>query len=242
MQHDVAAALANFLSLSSSLLSSGVSFRQTSKRCLANCSRPHGSDSGAVFWDRISGKCGWGRSRDKLERALIAWKHIRWGCSHCVIVSKVQWKPFWLATQLYPQNDSLGGNFFPYTMSTAYNFNCTSNVSQFRNRQQSRVHPHRKTWRSQQQLWCLWRLPVLFHWLTCSLFAVCFSEKILMLVQPLSKRRVVCGPRWQLRLRLSYWSGRRNLQKWVQPRDKKGLEPPSLHPGREINALLQLQS
>ena len=27
------------------------------------------------------------------------------GRVHYVIVSKIQWKPFWLATQLYPQND-----------------------------------------------------------------------------------------------------------------------------------------
>ena len=38
------------------------------------------------------------------------------GCAHYVIVSKVQWKPFWLATQLYPQNDWLG---VPYTMTYA---------------------------------------------------------------------------------------------------------------------------
>ena len=33
-----------------------------------------------------------------------------------IIESKVQWKPFWLAAQQYPQNDWLGGNF-PYTMT-----------------------------------------------------------------------------------------------------------------------------
>ena len=27
---------------------------------------------------------------------------------HYVMVSKIQWKPFWLATQLYPQNDWTG--------------------------------------------------------------------------------------------------------------------------------------
>ena len=35
---------------------------------------------------------------------------------HDVIESKVQWKPFWLVTQLYPHNDKLGG-IFPYTMT-----------------------------------------------------------------------------------------------------------------------------
>ena len=31
--------------------------------------------------------------------------------AHYVMVSKIQWKPFWLATQLYPQNDWTGWNF-----------------------------------------------------------------------------------------------------------------------------------
>ena len=30
------------------------------------------------------------------------------GCAHYVMVSKIQWKPFWLASQLYPQNDWTG--------------------------------------------------------------------------------------------------------------------------------------
>ena len=29
-------------------------------------------------------------------------------CVHYVMVSKIQWRPFWLATHLYPQNDSIG--------------------------------------------------------------------------------------------------------------------------------------
>ena len=29
-------------------------------------------------------------------------------CAHYVMVSKIQWKPFWLASQLYPQNDWTG--------------------------------------------------------------------------------------------------------------------------------------
>ena len=29
-------------------------------------------------------------------------------CAHCVMASKYQWKPFWLAAQLYPQNDWTG--------------------------------------------------------------------------------------------------------------------------------------
>ena len=40
-------------------------------------------------------------------------------CAHYIIESKVQWKPFWLATQQYPQNDWLGGNF-QYTMTYAH--------------------------------------------------------------------------------------------------------------------------
>ena len=33
--------------------------------------------------------------------------------------SKVQWKPFWLATQQYPKNDWLGCNF-PFTLTYAH--------------------------------------------------------------------------------------------------------------------------
>ena len=32
-------------------------------------------------------------------------------CVHYVMVSKIQWKPFWLATQLYPQNDWAGRQY-----------------------------------------------------------------------------------------------------------------------------------
>ena len=32
----------------------------------------------------------------------------KWGRAHHVIVSKIQWKPFWLAIQLYPQIDWTG--------------------------------------------------------------------------------------------------------------------------------------
>ena len=41
------------------------------------------------------------------------------GCVHYIIESKVQWKPFWLATQQYPQNDWLGGNC-PYAVTYAH--------------------------------------------------------------------------------------------------------------------------
>ena len=34
-----------------------------------------------------------------------------WGRAQCIIESKVQWQRFWLATQQYPQNYWLGGNF-----------------------------------------------------------------------------------------------------------------------------------
>ena len=46
------------------------------------------------------------------------------GCLHYIIESKVQWKPFWLATQQYPENDWLGGNF-PYTMTYTHGRHCT---------------------------------------------------------------------------------------------------------------------
>ena len=45
--------------------------------------------------------------------------HHNGGRAHYVIESKVQWKPFWLATQQYPQNDWLGG-ILPYTMTYAH--------------------------------------------------------------------------------------------------------------------------
>ena len=35
--------------------------------------------------------------------------------AHYITVSKVQWKPFWLATQLYPQNDWTGWQFPVYS-------------------------------------------------------------------------------------------------------------------------------
>ena len=37
------------------------------------------------------------------------------GRARYIIESKVQWKPYWLATQQYLQIDWLGGNF-PYSM------------------------------------------------------------------------------------------------------------------------------
>ena len=45
------------------------------------------------------------------------------GRAHYIIESKVQWKPCWLATQQYPQNDWLGGKF-PYTMTYAHGPHC----------------------------------------------------------------------------------------------------------------------
>ena len=33
---------------------------------------------------------------------------INGACAHYAMVCKIQWKPFWLATQLYPQNDWTG--------------------------------------------------------------------------------------------------------------------------------------
>ena len=41
------------------------------------------------------------------------------GRAHYIIESNIQWKPLWLATQQYPQNDWLGGNFL-YTMTYAH--------------------------------------------------------------------------------------------------------------------------
>ena len=53
------------------------------------------------------------------------------GHAHYIIESKVQWKPFWLATQQYPQNDWLGGNF-PYTMTYVHGPYCLRNLAWLR--------------------------------------------------------------------------------------------------------------
>ena len=44
--------------------------------------------------------------REELETVLV--QHSNGACAHYVMVSKIQWKPFWLATQLYPQKDWIG--------------------------------------------------------------------------------------------------------------------------------------
>ena len=60
------------------------------------------------------------REWDGSDVTLVALKLARnRGRAHYVIESKVQWKPFWLAIQQYPQNDWLGGNL-PYTMTYAH--------------------------------------------------------------------------------------------------------------------------
>ena len=45
---------------------------------------------------------------------------------HYVMVSKIQWKPFWLATQLYPQNDWTGWqdgvNYDVFTPTLFYSY------------------------------------------------------------------------------------------------------------------------
>ena len=49
-------------------------------------------------------------SRD--ERGLWGIKGtINGACAHFVMVTRIQWKPFWLATHLYPQNDWIGSQF-----------------------------------------------------------------------------------------------------------------------------------
>ena len=35
-------------------------------------------------------------------------KGINEACQHYMVVSKIEWQPFWLANQLYPQNDWAG--------------------------------------------------------------------------------------------------------------------------------------
>ena len=41
------------------------------------------------------------------------------------MVSKIQWKPFWLATQLYPQNEWTGRGKMVWTMKYAHRPDCT---------------------------------------------------------------------------------------------------------------------
>ena len=55
--------------------------------------------------------------KSRVEKKVLEGKN--GGRAHYIIESNVQWKPFWLATQQYPQNDWLGGKF-PYTMTYAH--------------------------------------------------------------------------------------------------------------------------
>ena len=53
-----------------------------------------------------------GKREGKRVRCRPGWPGpLNGGRAHYIIESKVQWKPFWLATQQYSQNDWLGGNF-----------------------------------------------------------------------------------------------------------------------------------
>ena len=63
------------------------------------------------FWVRPKAK-RWETKNTEMENG---------GRAHYIIESKVRWKPFWLATQQYPQNDWLGSNF-PYTMTHMHGF------------------------------------------------------------------------------------------------------------------------
>ena len=52
------------------------------------------------------------REHNYVNSALCTLKVSCYGvCAHYVIVCKIQWKPFWLATQLYHRMTRLDGNF-----------------------------------------------------------------------------------------------------------------------------------
>ena len=48
--------------------------------------------------------CLWAKKTTELDREL-EFASVNVGRAHYIMVSKIQWKPFWLATQIYPQND-----------------------------------------------------------------------------------------------------------------------------------------
>ena len=52
------------------------------------------------------------RVKKKMDGNLRVHNH--GGRTHYTIVFKIQWKPFWLATQLYPQHDWTGWQFHVY--------------------------------------------------------------------------------------------------------------------------------
>ena len=62
----------------------------------------------SIPWCKKSQK--WPKTQIKGGPALtkIAVEPIYWACGHYVIAFKIQWKPFWRATQLYPQNNWAG--------------------------------------------------------------------------------------------------------------------------------------
>ena len=43
-----------------------------------------------------------------LHDLIVQMVYCNGACAHYVMVSNIQWKPFWLATQLDPQNDRTG--------------------------------------------------------------------------------------------------------------------------------------
>ena len=55
----------------------------------------------------------------QMTRCVVSVYGLRWGRAHYSVVSQIQWKPFWLATQLYQQHDWTGWqNGVSYDMCT----------------------------------------------------------------------------------------------------------------------------
>ena len=95
--------------------------KQVKKRTTTHRSLQHwcsgGQETRRVWFPatlKIQWRKAWTMSKQPLARHIY-----NGGRAHYVIESKVQSKPFWLATQQYPQNDWLGG-ILPYTMTYAH--------------------------------------------------------------------------------------------------------------------------
>ena len=55
--------------------------------------------------------CFWSQKKwekNHKRNRIGSFRESEWACAHYVMASKIQWKPFWLATQLDPQNDWTG--------------------------------------------------------------------------------------------------------------------------------------
>ena len=65
---------------------------ESSDKVIRYVIRPFGQDVGTKMVNKLSSK-------------TVAREERNGACAHYVMVSKFQWKPFWLATQRDPQSD-----------------------------------------------------------------------------------------------------------------------------------------